>query len=123
MSNPKLSLEILSGPLDGHVVTIEDKTEWSKEGRGPLSFPWDEELGIPQARFFIESENWWLEASSTRRNTRHNVERIEGKVPLEVFSTRRSTRHNMERIEGKVPLEVGDLLKASNTWLLISQIE
>ncbi len=101
MSNPKLSLEILNGPLDGQVITLADKTDWSKEGEGPLIFPWDEALGAPQARLFVAAAEWWLEVSSTRR----------------------STRHNMERIEGKVPLAKGDLLKAAETWLLITEIE
>jgi len=97
MDNPKLSLEFMSGPLDGHVVQIEGETEWSKEGEGPLSFPWDEELGTPQARFSLEKGEWWLE----------------------VVSTRRSTRHNMEQVEGKVALNKGDLLKASDSWLRV----
>jgi hypothetical protein len=101
MGNPKLSLEILNGPLDGHVETLESETDWSKEGEGSLSFPWDEELGTPQARFFVEDGKWWLKVSSTRR----------------------STRHNMEPIEDKAPLGEGDLLKAANTWLLVNGAE
>lgn len=101
MSNLKLSLEILNGPLDGEVVTLEGETVWSKEGEGSLSFPWDEELGTPQARFFVEDGKWWLKVSSTRR----------------------STRHNMERIEDKAPLEKGDLLKAADTWLRVNGVE
>lgn len=101
MGVPKLTLEILSGPLDGQVVTLETETEWSKAGDGPLSFPWDEQLGTPQARLQVEASRWSLVA-----------------LPNE-----RSTRHNMERIEDTVPLEKDDLLKAANSWLLISQIE
>ncbi len=101
MSTPKLTLELLNGPLDGLSLTLEADTEWSSTGGGPLSFPWDEELGTPQARFQVETNRWSLAA----------------------LPNKRSTRHNMERIEDKVPLEREDLLKASDTWLLINQIE
>ncbi len=101
MSTPKLTLELLNGPLDGLILTLEADTEWSNTGDGPLSFPWDEELGSPQARLRIESDSWSL-------------------TPL---SNERSTRHNMEQVEGPVSLAQGDLLKAASSWLLISQIE
>lgn len=101
MSAPQLTLEIVSGPLDGLEITLKETAEWGRSGDRPLSFPWDEELGAPQARFLVETERWWME-------------------PL---PNGRSTRHNMEPIEGKVPLAKGDLLKATNTWLLITEIE
>jgi hypothetical protein len=103
MSDLKLSLELLNGPLDGQVVTLETEATWGKEGKGPLIFPWDTELGTPQARFFVEGESWWLEGHSAPHGT-HCVNRG-------------------ERVEGKTQLEAGDLLKASDTWLLVSQIE
>lgn len=100
MSKPKLTLEFLSGPLDGLTVTLEAETDWSRSGDGPLSFPWDEELGTPQARFVIDNGQWQLEA-----------------LPSE-----RSTRHNMDRVEGAVSLEKGNLLKSAHSWLLITEI-
>ena len=101
MSNPKLNLEILNGPLDGQVITLEKATEWSKEGKGKLSFPWDEELGTPQARFFLEEESWRLEG----HDAPHGTYRV----------------NRNEKIRDRVPLESGDLLKACGTWLLVRQ--
>jgi hypothetical protein len=103
MRNPKLNLEILNGSLDGYVVTLETETIWGKEGEGPLIFPWDTELGAPQARFFLEGGNWWIEGSN---------------APHETYCANRG-----KRIEGKIQIEEGDLLKASDTWLLVNQIE
>jgi len=103
MSNSKLNLEILNGFLDGYVVTLETETIWGKEGEGPLIFPWDIELGAPQARFFLEGGNWWIEDCD---------------APHKTYCANRE-----KRIEGKIQLENEDLLKASDTWLLVSQIE
>ena len=99
----KLSLEVLNGPLDGHIVILETETTWGKEGEGPLIFPWDTELGEKQARFFPEGGNWWIEGYNAPQGTYYvNPQR---------------------RIEGKMQLQKDDLLKASDTWLLVSQIE
>lgn len=103
MSNPKLSLEILNGPLDGYAITLDDETDWKKEGEDKLSFPWDEELGTPQARFFVEEGSWWLE---------------EYKAPHGTYCVSRG-----ERIEGRIQLEENDVLKAGETWLLVREIE
>lgn len=103
MSNPKLSLEILSGPLDGHVMTLETETSWSKEGEEALSFPWDEELGVPQARIFPEGGRWWLKGYDAPHGT---------------YCISRG-----ERIEEKAQVEDGDMLKASGTWMLVCKIE
>ncbi len=103
MSDLKLSLEILNGPLDGQVVTLEAEATWGKEGEGQLIFPWDKELGTPQARFFPEGEGWWLEGCSAPHGT---------------YCLSRG-----ERVEGKTQLEAGEVLKASDTWLLVTQIE
>jgi len=92
-----LRLEVLSGPLDGHVIAVDEAVEWGRAGEGPLSFPWDTELGEPQARFTVDEEGWWLE----------EVEAAHG--------TYRVNRG--EKVRGKVRLERGDLLKASGTWL------
>ncbi len=103
MSKPKLSLEMLNGPLDGQVITLENETEWSQEGEGSLSFPWDEELGTPQARFFVEEGKWWLEGHVAPHGT---------------YCVSRG-----ERVEGKTQLEAKDVLKANDSWLLVKDIE
>lgn len=96
---PKLVLEILSGPLDGLTIHLEENTEWSRIGEGPLIFPWDDELGEPQARFTVEEGGWWLESLDAPHGTYY-------------------LKHG-EKIKEKVQLEPSDILIASNTWLLI----
>lgn len=98
----KLVLECLNGPLDGHSIEIEAATEWRRTGDGPLAFPWDEELGEPQARFFGEDSAWWLEALPAPHGT--------------------YIVNSKQRVEGKIALESDDLLKASGTWLRVLQI-
>jgi hypothetical protein len=104
MSEKTLTLEILSGPLDGHIVKLKEKTDWGKEGEGELIFPWDAELGTPQAQFFVEAGNWCLQGY---------------KSPHGTYRLNREGRFEEEQIQ----LEAGDLLKASETWLQVSQIE
>ncbi|MBM4459633.1 MAG: hypothetical protein FJ011_18040 [Chloroflexi bacterium] len=99
----KLTLEALSGPLDGAALTLEAETEWSKAGQGSLSFPWDEELGAPQARFRPTQDGWSLEGVKSPHGTyRLNRE---------------------ERVAAPTSLAADDVLKASNTWLLVQKIE
>ena len=99
----KLSLEILNGILDGYVVTLDAETTWGKAGQGPLSFPWDTELGAKQARFFPEGGNWWIEGYDARHGT--------------------DCINRGERVAEKVQLNKGDVLKASDTWILVNQID
>jgi hypothetical protein len=97
-----LTLEVLSGPLDGAAITLEAKADWSRAGKGRLSFPWDAELGAPQARFTLKDDGWHIEGL----NVQHGTYRINCE----------------ERLTGKsVSLEDGDILKASQTWLLVRQ--
>ena len=97
-----LTLEVLSGPLDGSIIVLETTTEWSRDGDGPLAFPWDAELGVPQARFILEQGRWYLEGLEAAHGT-YRVNRE-------------------ERLTGrKVVLEREDILKASRTWLLVRQ--
>jgi hypothetical protein len=103
MSDRRLVLEILNGPLDGHKVKIEKETLWSKKGEGSLIFPWDTELGDPQARIFCEGNEWWVEGFKAQHGTYHFGH--EG------------------RIEEKVRLEARDMLKASGSWLLVRKVE
>lgn len=101
-----LILEILSGPLDGATISLTSDTAWGRTGTSPLTFPWDAELGVPQARFSIEREGkkgrWQLEGLDAPHGT-YRVNREE-----------RLTRQT-------VPLARGDILRASQTWLLVRQ--
>ncbi len=98
----QLTLEVLCGPLDGAVITLDEDTQWSKTGHEPLAFPWDTELGQPQARFISKEDDWYLEGLDTP----HGTYRI----------------NQGEKIEKKVKLEQDDILKASNTWLKVEKI-
>ena len=100
MSRPRLTLELVSGPLDGHQVVLENEAKWTKEGQGALAFPWDSELGSPQARFFLKGRTW----------------RLEG------YDAPHGTYLDMERVKRKVQLGEGDLLKASQTWMLVVSV-
>jgi hypothetical protein len=102
----RLVLEILSGPLDGATITLETDAEWNRAGAGEarLTFPWDTELGDPQARFTIDAKEgrWYLEGLEAPHGT-YRVNRE-------------------ERLTGKkVQLKGGDIIKASQTWLLVRQ--
>lgn len=98
----KLRLEILNGPLDGQIVTLETEAFWGKEGDDPLSLPWDAELGAPQARFFPKAGTWWIEGY---------------KSPHGTYCLNRETK-----IEEKMQIEQGDLLKASETWMMVNHV-
>jgi hypothetical protein len=99
MNGNGLTLELLTGPLDGHTVVLKEETMWGKNNAGPLAFPWDEELGDPQARFFPEDGQWWLEGYQARHGT---------------YCVRREGR-----VEERVQIEEGDVLKASETWMRV----
>ena len=94
-----LQLEMLSGPLDGHTVTLENEAVWGLNAEGVLSFPWDVELGTPQARFFLDGRGWWLEAYPAEHGT--------------YCATR------VGRVADKLQLEAGYVLKAGETWLCV----
>ena len=103
IENNKLVLEILTGPLDGHIVTLKGETKWTQSVGSLLSFPWDDELGQPQGRFIVEEGKWLIEPFSSPHGT--YILNKDVKLP------------------NKTILEKGDLLKASRTWMLIKAIE
>jgi hypothetical protein len=96
-----LLLEALSGPLDGVLITLETEADWTRSDEGPLAFPWDRELGQPQARFTPVAGGWQMEGSDAARGTWHI--------------------NREARVVGTVPLTAGDMLRASTTWLLVRQ--
>lgn len=103
MTTPKLTIEILNGPCDGSEIILDAGAEWSKEGNGPLVFPWDEELGVPQAHVTLDEGGWWLEPVKSA----HGTWRVnKGESP-----------------QDKVQLAKDDIYKASGTWLLIKNME
>ena len=98
----RLTLEVLSGPLDGAAILLEGKADWRQTGTGPLAFPWDDELGEPQARFTVNEQGWRVEGLESPHGT-YQV-------------------NAGERITDTVSLNPGDLLKASQTWLRVQDI-
>lgn len=99
----KITIEIVSGPLEGHQVTLTQNTEWSRSRKGKLSFPWDRELGEPQARFLGDANDWTIEGVKSHHGT--------------------YCLNRQGPIDGKLQLEKKDILKASDTWLFIVNIE
>lgn len=99
----KLELEVLSGPLDGVIIPLAGGADWTRDGEGSLAFPWDDELGEPQARFKLDEGGWSLEGFDAP----HGTYRV----------------NEGERVSARIQLARGDLLKASNTWLLVQRIE
>jgi hypothetical protein len=98
----ELVLEILNGPLDGHVIILESGTEWTRAPERRMAFPWDDELGEPQCRFIPEQKRWWIEPVRSAHHT---------------YVLNRDMR-----ILEKTALQLGDILKASKTWLWIKDI-
>lgn len=103
MKMPKLTIEILSGPYDGKELTIEADSEWSREGSGAFAFPWDDELGRPQAHLTVDEQGWWLEPVKSA----HGTYRIS----------------QGEKLQSRIQLTKGDILNASTTWWLVKSVE
>jgi hypothetical protein len=97
-----LTLEILSGPLDGCIVSLDSSADWTRGAGSPLSFPWDDELDAPQAQIKLGRNGWTLHpAPATRRNTHLLRPGSKPRLPA--------------------TLQPGDLLKAGNTWLRVQE--
>lgn len=98
-----LILQVINGPLDGLEIILTHSMDLSKTGETSLSFPWDDELGNPQATFGLENGNWTL----TPHNSPHHTYRI----------------NTEETISEKTSLVKGDILKASRTWLIVNSCD
>lgn len=101
--NKKIEIEVLSGPLDGHKIKLEEEVEWTRLAGGLLAFPWDDELGQPQSKFSIEEGKWLIEPISSLHGT---------------YILNRDIK-----LSEKTFLQKGDILKASRTWMMIKSIE
>jgi hypothetical protein len=97
-----LILEIVSGPLDGTVLTLNEAAEWTAGPGSLLSFPWDGHLAAPQARFAPAAGGWTLQGFDTPHGT------------YRVFQD--------ESVREPVPLKEGDLLRAGWTWILVRKL-
>jgi hypothetical protein len=94
-----LVLEILSGPLDGEKITLTTTAEWSREGNGLLSFPWDVKLGLPSGRFVPEPGGWSVE-------------------PKDLFATISLITRD-QKVTVAIRLVKGDILRAGTSWLRV----
>lgn len=94
-----LELEVLNGPLDGARLILTAETTWTRDPGSLLSFPWDIELGQPQARFVPGEQGWRLEPAGAKRGTHLLRPDAEDELPA--------------------TLQAGDVLKASYTWLRV----
>ncbi len=65
----QLTLEVLNGPLDGAIITLDKDAQWCRTGHEPLAFPWDTELGQPQASFISEDDGWYIEGLNAPHGT------------------------------------------------------
>jgi hypothetical protein len=97
-----LIIEVLSGPLDGTVLEIKTEVTWTKMPGSSLSFPWDTELGEPQAVITPSENGWFL---------------IPKSLPKAVYRI-----NSKEIIKKKSVLLDGDVLKAGSTWLLVKKV-
>jgi hypothetical protein len=101
-ASAQLTLEILSGPLDGCIISLDSSADWTGQAGSPLSFPWDKELDAPQAQLKPGRNGWTLHPTpATRRNTHLMRPDSEPRLPT--------------------TLQTGDLLKAGDTWLLVRE--
>ena len=92
----RVNLEVLSGPLDGHIFQFNGTSDIGREGKLKLSID----------RFV---------------SRRHAVVEILGaSVYLEDLASTNGTFVDDERVNGRVPLRNGKVFRVGRTWLQIS---
>ncbi len=102
----KLELEVLSGPLDGQRISLFEDAEWTCQGTGLLSFPWDTQLGQPQARFMHTPQGWVMEVMPSSHG-------------IHIRFNQKTSRLN----GGRIKLHPGMILKAACSWLLVRLVD
>lgn len=92
----RVSLEVLSGPLDGHIFQFQSTTDIGREGKLKLAID----------RFV---------------SRRHAVVEVRaGSVFLEDLASTNGTFIDDERLEGTAQLDNGKIFRVGRTWLQIS---
>jgi pSer/pThr/pTyr-binding forkhead associated (FHA) protein len=92
----KVNLEVLSGPMDGHVFQFNSSSDIGREGK----------LKLAVDRFV---------------SRRHAVVELTGNtVFLEDLASTNGTFLDDERVEGRVPLANGKVFRVGRTWLQIN---
>ena len=92
----RIQLEVLGGPLDGHIFQFNKRVQIGREGEIPL--------GVDR---FI-----------SRRHA--IVEPVSGGVVLEDLNSTNGTFVNGERVQGRVQLQNGQTFIVGKTWLEIN---
>lgn len=89
----KINLEVLSGPMDGHIFVLNSSSDIGREGKIKLAVD----------RFV---------------SRRHAVLEIEGgAVYLEDLASTNGTFVDDERLDGRMPLSNGKIFRVGRTWL------
>lgn len=92
----KVNLEILSGPLDGHIYQFNSTSDIGREGK----------LKLAVDRFV---------------SRKHAIVEISGaSVFLEDLASTNGTFIDDERLEGRTQLSNGKIFRVGRTWLQIS---
>ncbi|MFA7482244.1 MAG: FHA domain-containing protein [Vulcanimicrobiota bacterium] len=92
----RVNLEVLSGPLDGHIFQFNGTSDIGREGKLKLSID----------RFV---------------SRRHAVVEIQGaNIYLEDLASTNGTFVDDERVNGRVQLNNGKVFRVGRTWLQIS---
>lgn len=93
----RIQLEVLGGPLDGHIFQFNKRVQIGREGEIPL--------GVDS---FISRRHAILEPT------------VSGGVILEDLNSTNGTFVNGERLQGKTNLRNGQVFIVGKTWLEIS---
>jgi len=93
----RIQLEVLGGPLDGHVFQFNKTVQIGREG----------EVGLGIDRFI------------SRRHARLEPQ-PHGGVVLEDLNSTNGTFVNEERVHGRVELRNGHVFRVGKTWLEIA---
>ena len=92
----KVNLEVLSGPMDGHIFQFNSSSDIGREGK----------LRLAVDRFV---------------SRRHAIVELQGSsVFLEDLASTNGTFVDDERLDGRAPLSNGKVFRVGRTWLQIT---
>lgn len=92
----RVQLEVLSGPMDGHIFQFTGTSDIGREGKLKLAID----------RFV---------------SRRHAIVELQGaSVYLEDLASTNGTFVDDERVDGRVPLSNGKVFRVGRTWLQIN---
>lgn len=91
----RVSLEVLSGPMDGHIFQFNSTSDIGREGKLKLAVD-----------RFVSRRHAIIEITSSA-------------IYLEDLASTNGTFVDDERVDGKVPLSNGKVFRVGRTWLQI----